>query len=362
MREEDCGNLKGIEVSKEKAAEIDQDLAFKIVGRIPLGEIKDSSGVIVKKGEPIDWKMADRIIASEEIKAIKVRSPLTCSTIRGVCQKCYGWDFGFNKMVNIGEAVGVVAAQAIGEPGTQLTMRTFHTGGVVGGGDITMGLPRVQEIFEVRVPRGKADMAKADGTVEEITPDGIIKVKADDKVIEYTVSPKSEIFVKKGQKIKKGDVLCAGNLDLKDVFRVSGIDITQEYIRNEVQKIYVSQGVNVHDKHIEIIIRQMFSRVKVKDGGDSALVSGEVVEREKIHEVNEKLKAEGKSEVTASPVLLGITNVALSTDSFLSAASFQETSRVLIRAALEGKEDKLRGLKENVIIGKTIPAGTGYRK
>lgn len=362
VREEDCGSLKGIEISKEKAAEIDQDLAFKIVGRISLEEIKDSSGVIVKKGEPIDWKMADRIIASEEIKAIKVRSPLTCSTIRGVCQKCYGWDLGFNKMVNIGEAVGVVAAQAIGEPGTQLTMRTFHTGGVVGGGDITMGLPRVQEIFEVRVPRGKADMAKADGTVEEITPDGIIKVKANDKVIEYTVSPKSEIFVKKGQKIKKGDVLCAGNLDLKDVFRVSGIDITQEYIRNEVQKIYVSQGVNVHDKHIEIIIRQMFSRVKVKDGGDSALVSGEVVEKEKIHEVNEKLKAEGKSEVIASPVLLGITNVALSTDSFLSAASFQETSRVLIRAALEGKEDKLRGLKENVIIGKIIPAGTGYRK
>ena len=362
VREEDCGSLKGIEISKEKAAEIDQDLAFKIVGRISLEEIKDSSGVIVKKGEPIDWKMADRIIASEEIKAIKVRSPLTCSTIRGVCQKCYGWDLGFNKMVNIGEAVGVVAAQAIGEPGTQLTMRTFHTGGVVGGGDITMGLPRVQEIFEVRVPRGKADMAKADGTVEEITPDGIIKVKANDKVIEYTVSPKSEIFVKKGQKIKKGDVLCAGNLDLKDVFRVSGIDITQEYIRNEVQKIYVSQGVNVHDKHIEIIIRQMFSRVKVKDGGDSALVSGEVVEKEKIHEINEKLKAEGKSEVIASPVLLGITNVALSTDSFLSAASFQETSRVLIKAALEGKEDKLRGLKENVIIGKIIPAGTGYRK
>lgn len=362
VREEDCGSLKGIEISKEKAAEIDQDLAFKIVGRISLEEIKDSSGVIVKKGEPIDWKMADRIIASEEIKAIKVRSPLTCSTIRGVCQKCYGWDLGFNKMVNIGEAVGVVAAQAIGEPGTQLTMRTFHTGGVVGGGDITMGLPRVQEIFEVRVPRGKADMAKADGTVEEITPDGIIKVKANNKVIEYTVSPKSEIFVKKGQKIKKGDVLCAGNLDLKDVFRVSGIDITQEYIRNEVQKIYVSQGVNVHDKHIEIIIRQMFSRVKVKDGGDSALVSGEVVEKEKIDEINEKLKAEGKSEVIASPVLLGITNVALSTDSFLSAASFQETSRVLIKAALEGKEDKLRGLKENVIIGKIIPAGTGYRK
>ena len=371
--EEDCGTSEGIEVSKKKAAEIDQDLAFKIVGRIPLGEVKDSSGVIVKKNEPIDWKMADRIIASDEIKEIKVRSPLTCNTVRGICRKCYGWDFGSNEMVNIGEAVGVVAAQAIGEPGTQLTMRTFHIGGVAGGGDITSGLPRVQEIFEVRIPGGKADMAKADGTVEEITPDGIIKVKSDDSeskdkkkkkadVIEYKASPKSEIFVKKGQKVNKGDILCAGNLDLQDVFRIRGIEVTREYIQNEVQKIYVSQGVNVHDKHIEIIIRQMFSRVKIKDGGDSVLVPGEVIEKEKLHEVNEKLRAEGKKEVTTTPVLLGITNVALSTDSFLSAASFQETSRVLIRAALEGKEDKLRGLKENVIIGKLIPAGTGYKR
>ncbi len=371
--EEDCGGSAELEVSKAKAAEIDQDLAFKLVGRISHKDIKDSSGVIVKKGEPINWKMADMIISSKEINSVKVRSPLTCSTIRGVCQKCYGWDFGSNKVVNIGEAVGVVAAQAIGEPGTQLTMRTFHTGGVAGGGDITLGLPRVQEIFEVRVPGGKADMAKSNGVVEEITPDGRIKIKtdnSDDKdkkkkktdIIEYKISPKSDIFVKKGQKVKKGDVLCAGNLDLKDVFKVQGIEATQEYIRNEVQKIYVSQGVNVHDKHIEIIIRQMFSRVKVKDGGDSVLVPGEVIEKEKLHEVNEKLKMEGKKEVTVTPVLLGITNVALSTDSFLSAASFQETSRVLIRAALEGKEDKLRGLKENVIIGKLIPAGTGFKK
>ncbi len=369
--EEDCGGTAGLEISKEKAAEIDQDLAFKVVGRMPLADIKDSSGVIAKKNEPIDWKMADKIIVSDEIKSVKVRSPLTCSTVRGVCKKCYGWDFGSNETVNIGEAVGVVAAQAIGEPGTQLTMRTFHTGGVAGGGDITLGLPRVQEIFEVRVPGGKADMAKSDGVVEEITPDGTIKVKIDDgdgkkkrktDIVEYKVSPKSEIFVKKGQKIKKGDVLCTGNLDLKDVFKVQGIEATQEYILKEIQKIYVSQGVNVHDKHIEIIIRQMFSRVKVKDGGDSVLVPGEVIEKEKLHEVNEKLKADGKNEVTVSPVLLGITNVALSTDSFLSAASFQETSRVLIRAALEGKEDRLRGLKENVIIGKLIPAGTGYKR
>ncbi len=368
--EEDCKDTAGVEVIKEKAAEIDQDLAFKVVGRIALEDVKDSSGTLIKKGEAIDWKKADEIIRSEEIKSLKVRSPLTCRTVRGVCKKCYGWDFGSNEIVNIGEAVGVVAAQAIGEPGTQLTMRTFHTGGVAGGGDITLGLPRVQEIFEVRIPGGKAEMAKTDGTVEEITPDGTIKVKIDNSgnkkkksdIVEYRVSPKSEILVRKGQKIEKGDVLCEGNLDLKDVFKVKGISETQEYIRNEVQKIYVSQGVNVHDKHIEIIIRQMFSRVKVKDQGDSVLVPGEVIEKEKLHEINEKLKAEGKKEVTVTPVLLGITNVALSTDSFLSAASFQETSRVLIKAALEGKEDKLRGLKENVIIGKLIPAGTGFKK
>jgi DNA-directed RNA polymerase subunit beta' len=369
VMEKDCGTTKGIELSKSKASEIDQDFAFKAVGRVALSEIKDSSGVIVKKGDIIDWRVIDKIIASDEIDSIKVRSPLTCNTTRGVCQKCYGWDLGLNEIVGVGEAVGVVAAQAIGEPGTQLTMRTFHTGGVVGGGDITLGLPRVQEIFEVRVPKGRADMAKADGVVKEITPDGVIKIqlssedskKRKSDIIEYNISPKSEIFVKKGQKIKKGDVLCAGNLDLKDVFKARGIEETQEYIKNEVQKIYVSQGVNVHDKHIEIIIRQMFSRVKIKDGGDSVLVPGEIIEKEKIEEINQKLKKESKKEATATPVLLGITNVALSTDSFLSAASFQETSRVLIRASLEGREDKLRGLKENVIIGKLIPAGTGFK-
>jgi DNA-directed RNA polymerase subunit beta' len=234
-----------------------------------------------------------------------------------------------------------------------------------------LGLPRVQEIFEVRIPGGKAEMAKTDGVVQEIMPDGVIRVKIakseDDKkskrdVIEYKVSPKAEILVEKGQKIKKGDILSSGNLDIKDVFKNDGIKAAQEYIRTEVQKIYVSQGVNVHDKHIEVIIRQMFSRVKVKDEGDSILIPGEVIEKEKLFEINEKLKKEGKKEVVATPILLGITNVALSTDSFLSAASFQETSRVLIKSALEGKEDKLRGLKENVIIGKIIPAGTGFNK
>lgn len=365
--EDDCKDTEGIVVSKKETNDIDQDLAFRIVGRVAMEDI----GNIVKKDEIIDWKSADSIMADDKIESVRVRSLLTCKTIRGVCKKCYGWDFGSNKEVELGEAVGVVAAQAIGEPGTQLTMRTFHTGGVAGGGDITLGLPRVQEIFEVRVPGGKAEMAKTDGTIQEIMPDGVIRVKIDkeeeDKkskrdVIEYKVSPKAEILVEKGQKIKKGDLLCSGNLDIKDVLKNNGIRAAQDYIRTEVQKIYVSQGVNVHDKHIEIIIRQMFSRVKVKDEGESTLIPGEIIEKEKLFEVNESLKKDGKKQVTVLPVLLGITNVALSTDSFLSAASFQETSRVLIKSALEGKEDKLRGLKENVIIGKIIPAGTGFKK
>jgi DNA-directed RNA polymerase subunit beta' len=365
--EDDCKDTEGIVITKKETDEIDQDLAFRIVGRVAMENIGD----IVKKGEIIDWRAANNIMADDKIESVRVRSLLTCKTIRGVCKKCYGWDFGSNKEVNLGEAVGIVAAQAIGEPGTQLTMRTFHTGGVAGGGDITLGLPRVQEIFEVRIPGGKAEMAKTDGVVQEIMPDGVIRVKIakseDDKkskrdVIEYKVSPKAEILVEKGQKIKKGDILSSGNLDIKDVFKNDGIKAAQEYIRTEVQKIYVSQGVNVHDKHIEVIIRQMFSRVKVKDEGDSILIPGEVIEKEKLFEINEKLKKEGKKEVVATPILLGITNVALSTDSFLSAASFQETSRVLIKSALEGKEDKLRGLKENVIIGKIIPAGTGFNK
>jgi DNA-directed RNA polymerase subunit beta' len=369
--EDDCKDNKGIEIKKEDAQEIDQDLSFKIVGRVALEDIENSSGILVKKGDIIDWKKADEIEKSDDINSVKVRSPLTCKTTRGVCKKCYGWHYGSNEMVNLGEAVGVVAAQAIGEPGLQLTMRTFHTGGVVGGGDITLGLPRIQEIFEVRVPGGKAEMSKVDGKVEEITPDGIIKIKISEEdkekkskkdIIEYKVSLNMNILVEKGQKIKKGDMLCEGNIDLKDIFKVKGINETQKHILNEIQKIYVSHGAIVHDKHIEVIIRQMLSRVKIKNQGDSVLVPGEVVEKEKLYDVNEKLKKEGKKEATAVPVLLGITNVALSTDSFLSAASFQETSRVLIKASLEGKEDKLRGLKENVIIGKIIPAGTGFKK
>jgi len=286
---------------------------------------------------------------------------------------------GLNELVQEGQAVGIVAAQAIGEPGTQLTMRTFHTGGVAGGGDITFGLPRVQEIFEARSPGGKAELSKFGGKVLDVSPEGVVKIKISkedleakktkktkkDKemeIIEYKTPPKTAILVRQGQDIKKGQQIYEGNLDLKEVFRLRGKEETQRYILKEIQKIYVSQGALIHDKHIEVIIRQMFSRVKIKKPGDSIFAPGQVTEKSRLLEENARMKREKKEPAKAVSVLLGISRVALTTDSFLSSASFQETSRVLIKAALEGKEDKLRGLKENVIIGKLIPAGTGFKK
>jgi DNA-directed RNA polymerase subunit beta' len=265
--------------------------------------------------------------------------------------------------------VGIVAAQAIGEPGTQLTLKTFHTGGVAGGSDITFGLPRVQEIFEVRPPGGKAEISQVEGKVLEVTPERIIKIKAKKgnsgpktNVVEYKIPERAAIWVKPADTIKKGQPLCEGSLDLQEVFKLSGEKSAQRYIVKEVQKIYVSQGVAIHDKHLEVICRQMFSRLKIKDPGDSLFATSEIIERARFLEENARLKKEKKKPCKGGPILLGISRVALTTDSFLSAASFQETSRVLIRAAIAGKEDRLRGLKENVIIGKIIPAGTGFQK
>ncbi len=365
VSEEDCGDEEGFEMLKAESDELGQDFNYKIVGRIVLENIKTKKGkIILKKGETIDWKKAGQII-NEGIERIKVRSPINCKSVRGVCQKCYGWDFGRNELVRQGEAVGVVAAQAIGEPGTQLTLRTFHTGGVAGGGDITFGLPRVQEIFEARMPGGKAEISKVDGEVKDITPEKVIRIKVKgqkEEIVEYKIPAKTAIYIKKGQDVKKGQQLCEGNLDLKEIFKTRGKEETQRYIVREIQRIYVSQGATIHDKHIEVIIRQMFSRVRIKDPGDSDFTVGGVIERAEFIERNKKLEKEKKNQAKSVPILLGISRVSLTTDSFLSAASFQETSRILIRACLEGKEDKLRGLKENVIIGKLIPAGTGFRK
>ncbi|MBZ9572497.1 DNA-directed RNA polymerase subunit beta' [Patescibacteria group bacterium] len=373
ISEENCRDKKGTEILREDAEEIGQDFLLKIVGRIALEDIKKkkSKKKIVKKGEIIDWQKAKAIIEAK-IEKIRIRSPLSCKSIRGICQKCYGWDLGKNQLIKLGEAVGIVAAQAIGEPGTQLTMRTFHLGGVAGGGDITFGLPRVEEIFEARIPKGKAEISHVEGKIIEITPAGIIKIKPKTKnpklkkgktvVMEYKIPAKMAIWVEPGQEIKKGQQLCEGNLDLKDFFKLKGKEETQRYIVKEIQSIYVSQGATIHDKHIEVIVRQMFSRVKIKNAGDSFFTPGEIIERPKFLEENLRLKKENKKPAQGDLVLLGISRVALTTDSFLSAASFQETSRVLIKAAIEGKEDKLLGLKENVIIGKLIPAGTGLRK
>ena len=364
--EEDCKDTKGLVVLKKDAEDLGQSLALKIGGRIALEDI----GSYVKKGEVIEWVAAQKISEDSSIHEFRVRSPLSCKIPRGLCKKCYGWDLGSGKMIEMGSAVGIVAAQSIGEPGTQLTMRTFHTGGVAGGGDITQGLPRVEEIFEGRVPGGKAVISLEEGVVEEITTDGIVKIRSVSKkegekekeLVEYEMPAKRALWVQKGTEVKKGQQLCEGNLDLEELFQNTGREETQRYIAKEVQRIYTSQGASIHDKHIEVITRQMFSRVRIKDRADSKFSESEMVERGTFMDEKDRLEKAGKKVPGSIDMLLGISKIALTTESFLSAASFQETSRVLIQAALEGREDILRGLKENVIIGKLIPAGTGFKQ
>ncbi len=384
--EEDCGDNKGWEVLKEDARETGQDFRFKIVGRIVLEDVKDSEGnLVVKTNDFISWDQAAKIDQAENVQKLRIRSPLTCQAVRGLCQKCYGWEMGRNSLVDIGSAVGIVAAQSIGEPGTQLTMRTFHMGGVSGGGDITRGLPRVEEVFEARIPKGEAVMSMTDGIVKEIDLEkGIIKVQStgvpseqkkkskksaakkssrqDTDILEYRIPAETEIYAKKGDIIKSGQALCQGSLDLKKLFKLLGQTITMRYIMKEIQRIYVSEGIDIHEKHLETIVRQMFARMRVVDQGDGPWVPGQIVSASEFREINQQLEKAKKQPGKAKTILLGITRVALTSDSFLSSASFQETSRVLIRAALEGREDKLLGLKENVMIGRLIPAGTGFRK
>ncbi len=362
VREKDCKDKKGWEVSKEESEESGQNFIFKVVGRFTSEEVKSGQKIIVKAGEIIGWDEAKKITDDPKIEKVSIRSPLSCQAIRGICQTCYGWDLGLNKVINLGSAVGVIAAQAIGEPGTQLTMRTFHTGGVAGVSDITTGLPRAEEVFEARTPKGQAEIAKADGQVLEITSNNIVKVKTDKLVVNYHAPSQAVIMVKKGDKIKKGQQISEGNFDLKEYYKLHSEEETQRYIVQEIQKIYASQGAGIHDKHIEIIAKKMFSRIKIKEAGDSLFIPGEIIEKAVVLEENQRLKKQKKELIKFSPVILGITRVSLSTDSFLSAASFQETSRVLIKACLEGKEDRLLGPKENIIIGKIVPIGTGFKK
>lgn len=367
ITKEDCRDKDGIEVRRSDAEVIGQDFTFKIVGRYALEDVKDGNKVLAKKGEIIGWQEAREIANNKKIEKLRVRSPLTCKVKEGVCQKCYGWDLGNNHLVKLGEAVGIVAAQAIGEPGTQLTLRTFHTGGVASGGDITHGLPRVEEVFERRKPKGEALISKRAGKVIEVSEEEIKiktlsnKQKEKKEVISYPLPKKRTVLVEKGQEVEAGQQLCEGHIDPKKLFRVVGKEETARYLVNEVQKIYASQGVDIHDKHIESIVRQMFSRVRIKKKGDTEFNAGEVIERAVTEKENARLKKAGKQPALLQDLLLGISKVALTTQSFLSAASFEETSRVLIKASVTGKEDKLRGLKENVIIGKLIPIGSGYK-
>jgi len=362
IREEDCRTKEGIDILRSDGKEFNQSFASKLFSRTALEDIKSGNKILVHANETITKDMAEAVEASK-IDTVMVRSPITCKTFYGLCAKCYGFDLGISRPVAMGTAVGVLAAQSIGEPGTQLTMRTFHSGGVAGA-DITHGLPRVEEIFETRSPKGRAILAPFDGTIDKIEEKGNLKTirfiaenkKA--KAQEVSVPRGTVFFARQGDKVAQGDRLSEGNLDIHELYEHKGMREVARYIVNEVQKIYLSEGASINNKHIEMIVKQMFSRVKITEGGDAPdFVMGEIVEKSKFLEVNKELKKQGLKVAKSEETLLGITRIALSAESFLSAASFQDTSRVLVKAAIEAKVDKLRGLKENVIIGRLIPAG-----
>jgi len=438
VREEDCGDEEGLVITREESDEIGDLITERLVGRWVMEDIKDEkTKKILIKRDTLVTEGLSRKIAKGAIASARIRSAMTCKTLRGICQKCYGYDLAFNKPVKNGVAVGIIAAQSIGEPGTQLTMRTFHTGGVAGA-DITQGLPRVEELFEVRPPKRKAIVADVGGVVsvmegartvvdvsgKEVVATGSsqktitivskldedvvvavpagadIKVKQDGKVTkgmilfttksgeevmspldgavsklekkkltitgpqertkEYLIPKDYAVYVKSGDLVAAGSALTEGSLDLQQMYQLQGKSAVQKYIIKEIQYIYASQGQKLNDKHIEVIVRQLFSRVRIKKSGDTDLLPGEVVERAEFLKENAQAKKEKGGEAIGEELLLGITKVSLSTSSFLSAASFQETARVLINAAVSGKVDRLEGLKENVIIGRLIPAGTGF--
>ena len=368
VRCSDCGTDQGVVVHdfiNEKTGSVIESLYDRIVGRYANKKIihPETKQVIVDKLEMITENIAEKIV-SAGIKEVEIRTILTCNVQNGVCQKCYGRNLATGNLVEIGEAVGVMAAQSIGEPGTQLTMRTFHTGGVAGEEDITQGLPRVQELFEARNPKGKATIAEIDGEVAKIKEDhGKYKIsivnnlETKDHVTNYG----AKLIIEKGDKVKCGDKLTEGAISPKELLDVTDPITTQEYILKEVQNTYRSQGVDISDKHIEIIARRMISRMRIVDCGDTKFLPGSLVNFHEFTSGNRDAVIQGKRPASGKPVLLGITKASLETDSFLSAASFQETTRILTDAAIKGKVDELEGLKENVIIGKTIPAGTGIK-
>ncbi|MBU2542409.1 DNA-directed RNA polymerase subunit beta' [Patescibacteria group bacterium] len=437
---EDCGDEEGAVITRKESDEMGEKMSDRVTGRFTLENIKIGRKTLVKAGEIINEK-ASREIDTSDISEVKVRSVLRCHLPKGVCQKCYGYDLGHNNLVEKGVAVGIIAAQSIGEPGTQLTMRTFHLGGVAGGGDITQGLPRVEELFEARNPKRKAVLSEVNGEIGIEDADGKIitsptgrkifegrrgqkiikvmfegvdelkigsravddvkvidgqKVKKDDVLLvrgdsgeevkakyagivnkekrhliltyegkhtkEYIVPIGYKLWVKDGDQVEKGQQLTEGSVNLQELYELRGREAVSDYILREIKDIYSSQGQRLNDKHVEIIIKQMFSRVYVEDSGETDLLPGEVIEKSQLILANEQTKKDKKKEAEGRELFLGISKVSLSTQSFLSAASFQETARVLINAAVTGKIDYLEGLKENVIIGRRIPAGTGYKE
>jgi DNA-directed RNA polymerase subunit beta' len=373
ITEDDCGTKEGITISKNSGMETGSSIAKNIRGRVLVEDVVNKEGkILFSKGTLLTKDDAQKIEQAEAEKVV-VRSPLSCKTLHGICSKCYGMDLGRGEIIDVGEAVGTIAAQAIGEPGTQLTMRTFHSGGTASvGGDITQGLPRVEEIFEKRRPKNPAVISTVNGIVSSVKDFGKEKIitvipdledKAKSKKtgeIEYIFNPKRVSFVKSGDKIKKGQLLTDGSADIDEIFEYAGKDKAMDYIITEVSKPYELQGEAVARKHIEIIVKQMFSKKVVTDPGTSDYCVGDIIDELDLDLENKRIKEEGGKEIEAELMVMGITESSLSRRSFLSAASFQHTVRILINAAIKGTKDDLTGLKENVIIGRVIPAGTGF--
>lgn len=367
VREEDCGTDRGLLVSDIKeGTEMIEPFIERIEGRYSKETIRhpETDEVIIRPDELITPEIAKKI-TDAGIEQMYIRSAFTCNARHGVCEKCYGKNLATGEKVEVGEAVGTIAAQSIGEPGTQLTMRTFHTGGVAGS-NITQGLPRIQEIFEARNPKGQAVITEIEGVVEDIKlakdRQQEIVVKGANETRSYLASGTSRIIVEIGQPVQRGEVLTEGSIEPKNYLSVAGLNATESYLLKEVQKVYRMQGVEIDDKHVEVMVRQMLRKVRIIEAGDTKLLPGSLVDIHNFTDANREAFKHRKRPATAKPVLLGITKASLETESFLSAASFQETTRVLTDAAIKGKRDDLLGLKENVIIGKLIPAGTGMRR
>ena len=371
IRCDDCGTHEGIMVYDiEDSGRVIESLAERLTGRYLADDVvhPQTGEVLATREKMIDEKTAQKIVDAG-ITQVKIRSILNCQAKKGVCAKCYGANLANGQPVGIGEAVGVISAQSIGEPGTQLTMRTFHTGGVASASDITQGLPRVEELFEARKPKNAAIISHVSGIanfrLDHKGANTVNVTSADGEVFTKIVPFDYKIIVQEGQYVEKGQLITEGSVEPGEVLTVSGELAVQDYLIKEVQRVYRTQGVDINDKHIEVIVRQMMRKVRIDDGGDTKLITGSLIDKSELREANEELLAlEAQDGIHRKPatyhaVLMGITKASLATDSFMSAASFQETTRVLTEAAIKGKVDPLSGLKENVIIGKLIPAGTG---